>query len=142
MNLFSKSSSYLVISIGKFSNQLYIITQSKKAINSWCLFQRLNPSKVILRINTYRAEISCYTLKRVVKANCNESIVRPSEVCLTLVNKKCKVYVIPKVKDYATSVVYKDSLINFSSISNPTLVVNKYSDIIPSKFKVVKFTLE
>jgi len=63
-------------------------------------------------------------------------------VCLTLVNRKCEVHIIPESKDYATLVVSKNSLIDFSSVSNQTLVVSKYSDIIPCKFKVVKFTLE
>jgi len=42
-------------------------------------------------------------------------------------------YIIPVVKDYAIPVVCKSSLTQFSSVSNPTLVVNKYSDIISSK---------
>ena len=44
-------------------------------------------------------------------------------------------------KDYAIPVVCKTSLIDFSSISNPTLVVSKCNDVIPYKFKVVKFLL-
>ena len=60
----------------------------------------------------------------------------------TLVNKKCKVYVTPKVKDYVISVVSKSKLIKSSSINNSILVVSKYSDIISSKFKAVKFMLE
>jgi len=74
----------------------------------------------------------CYTPRRIVRANHSEVIVRLNEVRSTLVSE---------VKDYATLVVCKNSLINFSSISNPILIVNKYSDIIPSKFKAVKFTL-
>src|SRR6266542_1032085 len=102
MNLFLKGNSFpLIVSIRQFSNQLYIITQSRRVISNQYLFQRLNPSQVVLRINTCRAETFCYTLKRVVKANRSESI-----------------------------------------ISNPTLVISKCSNIIPYKFKAVKFTLE
>ncbi len=54
---------------------------------------------------------------------------------LTLVNKKHKMHITPKVKDYATLIVCKNSLIDFSNISNPTLIVNKYSNVIPSKLK-------
>ncbi len=61
---------------------------------------------------------------------------------LTLVVSKCEVYVTPKVKDYATPVVNKNSLTDFSNVSNPTLIVSKYSDTIFCKFKAVKFTLE
>ena len=67
--------------------------------------------------------------RRVVRADRSERIVRPSEVL-----------VIPKVRDYATPVVCKNSLTDFSS--NPTLVVSKCSDVIPCKFKAVKFTIE
>ncbi len=49
--------------------------------------------------------------------------------------------VTPEVRDYATPVVCKNSLTDFSSVSNLTLIVNKYIDIILSKFKAVKFTL-
>jgi len=88
-------------------------------------------------------KIFCYTSRRVVKANHNKSIIRPNEMHSTLVSEvKCKVYVTPEVKDYVTPVVYKNSLTNFSSISNPILVINKYSDVILSKFKAVKFTIE
>jgi len=80
-------------------------------------------------------ETSCYAPRRVVRANCSEEIVRPSEVHSTLVSRKCEVYIIPKVKDYIIPVVCK------SSVNNPTLVVSKCSDVIPSKFKAVKFTL-
>ncbi len=41
---------------------------------------------------------------------------------------KREVYVTLKVKDYATPVVYKSKLTKFSKISNPILVVSKYSD--------------
>ncbi len=61
---------------------------------------------------------------------------------LTLVSRKCKIHVIPKVKDYTTLVVSKNNLIDFNSISNSTLIVNKCSDVISSKFKAVKFILE
>ncbi len=61
---------------------------------------------------------------------------------LTLVSRKREVHITPEVKDYATSVVSKNNLTDFSSVSNPTLIVSKYSDVIPSKFKVIKFILE
>ena len=87
-------------------------------------------------------ETSCYAFRRVVRANHSESIVKLSEVRSTLVSKKYEVHVISEVKDYATLVVCKNSLTDLSSISNPTLVVSKCSNIILSKFKVVKFMLE
>ncbi len=80
--------------------------------------------------------------RRVVRANRSESIVRPSEVHSTLEVRKREVLVTPEVRDYATPVVCKNSLTNFRSESNPTLVVSKCSDVIPCKFKAVKFTLE
>ena len=141
MNLFSKGNSYLIVSIGKFSSQLYITTQPRRAISSRRLFQRLNPSRVVLRTNTCRVEISCYTSKRVVRANHNESIVRLNEVYSIFISRKCKVHITSEVKDYTTPIVYKNSLIDFNSISNLTLVVNKCSNVIPSKFKAIKFTL-
>jgi len=58
------------------------------------------------------------------------------------VSRICEVYVTSEVKDYATPVVSKISLTNFSSVNNLTLIVSKCSDVIPSKFKVIKFTLE
>ena len=85
---------------------------------------------------------SCYIFRRVVKANHSESIVRSSEMHSILISKKCEVHVTSEVKDYATPVVCKISLTNFSSVSNPTLVVSKCSNIISSKFKAVKFMLE
>ncbi len=87
-------------------------------------------------------EISCYISGKVVKTNRSESLVRMSEMHFTLISRKHEVHVIPEVRDYTTLVVCKNSLTNFDSVSNPTLVINKYSDIIPCKFKVVKFTLE
>ncbi len=80
--------------------------------------------------------------RRVIKANHSESLVRTSEICSTLVNRKCEVHITPEVKDYTTLVVCKSNLTNFSSINNPTLIVSKYSNIISSKFKIVKFTQE
>jgi len=59
----------------------------------------------------------------------------------TLVVEQREVLVTPEVRDYATPVVCKKSLTNFSS-SNPTLVVSECSDVIPCKFKAVKFTIE
>ncbi len=80
--------------------------------------------------------------RRVVRANCSESIVRLSKVYSPFVVRKREVLVTPEVRDYATPVVCKNSLTDFSSVSNPTLVVSKYSDVILCKFKVVKFTIE
>ena len=65
-----------------------------------------------------------------------------SESNPTLVVRKREVLVTPEVRDYATPVVCKNSLTNFSRVSNLTLVVNKCSDIIPCKFKAVKFMIE
>ncbi len=59
-----------------------------------------------------------------------------------LVSRKCKVHVTPEVRDYATPVVYKNSLTDFSSVSNPILVVSKCNDVISYKFKAIKFTIE
>ncbi len=81
-------------------------------------------------------------LRRVVKANRSKNIVRPSEVHSTLVVRKCEVHVTLVVKDYAIPVVCKNSLTDFSSISNLTLVVSKCNDVILSKFKAVKFMIE
>ncbi len=47
-----------------------------------------------------------------------------------------------KDKEYVTPVVCKSSLIKSNSVSNPTLVVSKCSDIISSKFKTVKFIIK
>ncbi len=58
----------------------------------------------------------------------------------TLIVSKREVLVTSEVRDYAIPVVCKNSLTDFSS--NPTLVVRKCSDVIPCKFKVVKFTIE
>jgi len=40
-----------------------------------------------------------------------------------------KVHVTPEVSDYITPVICKNSLTDFSSVSNPTLVISKYSDV-------------
>ncbi len=61
---------------------------------------------------------------------------------LILVVSKRKVLVIPEVRDYTTTVVYKKSLIDFRSVNNLTLIISKCYDVILSKFKVVKFTTE
>ncbi len=140
MNLFSKGSSYQIVSIDKFLSQLYVTTQSWKVISSQHFFQKLNPNQNILKTNTCRVEIFYYTSRRVVKANHNKVIVRLSEMRSILISRKHKIHVIPKVKDYATSIVCKSRLIQSSSISNPTLVVSKYSNVILNKFKAVKFT--
>ena len=80
--------------------------------------------------------------RRVVRANRSERIVRLNKVHSIFVVRKWEVLIIPEVKDYATSVICKNSLTNFNSISNLTLVVSKCSDVISSKFKAIKFMLE
>ena len=80
--------------------------------------------------------------RRVVRANRKESIEKSSEVYSIPVVSKREVLVTSKVRDYTTPVVCKNSLTNFSSKSNPTLIVSKSSDIIPCKFKAVKFTIK
>ncbi len=87
-------------------------------------------------------ETFCYAPRRVVRANCSDSIIRLNEMHSTLISRKREVHITFEVKDYAILIVSKNSLINFSSVSNPTLVVSKCSNVIPSKFKAVKFTLE
>ncbi len=52
-------------------------------------------------------KISCYTPRRVIKANQSEDIIRPSKVHTTLVSRKYEVYVILKIKDYTTLIVSK-----------------------------------
>ena len=94
-----------------------------------------------MRYNTCRAENLVTQPRRVVRANRSESIVVPSEVHSTLVVGPREVLVNPDDRDYATPVVCKKSLTNFSS-SNLTLVVSKCSNVIPCKFKAVKFTIE
>ncbi len=65
-----------------------------------------------------------------------------NEIYSTSIRKvKREVHVTFEVKDYTILVVCKNNLPNYSSISNSTLVVSKCNDIIPSKFKAVKFTL-
>src|SRR6266540_7009091 len=107
-NLFSKGNSCPVDSIGKFPSQLYVTTQPRRAISSRRLFQRLNPSRVVLRMNTYRAENLVTHPRRVVRANHSESIVRPSEVYSTLKDRQREVLVTPDVNDYATPIVWKN----------------------------------
>ncbi len=81
-------------------------------------------------------------LRRVIRTNHSESIVRSSEVHLTLVVSNREVLVTPKVRDYATPVVCKNSLTDCSSVSNSTLIVSKCSNIISCKFKAIKFTIK
>ena len=56
--------------------------------------------------------------------------------------RKREVLVTLEISDYATPVVCKDSLTDFNSVSNLTLVVSKYSDVISYELKAVKFTIE
>ncbi len=120
---------------------MYAINCLRRSSQRKRLWQQLNPRRVVLRYNTCRAENLVTHPRRVVRANCSERIVSPSEVHSTLVVEQREVLVTPEVRDYATPVICKESLTNFSS-SNPTLVVSKCSDIIPCKFKAVKFTIE
>ncbi len=62
--------------------------------------------------------------RRVIRTNRSESIVKLSEMHSTLEVRKREVLVTPEVGDYAT------------------LIVSKYSDVIPCKFKAVKFMIE
>jgi len=63
-------------------------------------------------------------------------------VCSTFVRKvKHEMHITSEVKDYAILVDSKNSLTDFNSISNPTLIVSKYNNIISSKFKAIKFIL-
>ena len=80
--------------------------------------------------------------RRVVRANRSERIVRPSEVHSPFEVRQREVLVTPEVRDYATPVVCKNSLTDFNSESNLILVVSKCSDVIPCKFKAIKFTIE
>ena len=95
-----------------------------------------------MRTNTYKTKNLVTHPRRVVRANRSDSIIRPSEVHSTLIVSKREVLITPEVRDYATPVVCKNSLTDFSSVSNLTLVVSKCSDVIPCKFKAVKFTIE
>ncbi len=87
-------------------------------------------------------KISCYISRKVVKANHSESIVRLSEIHSIIVIRKHEMHITPEVKDYTNPVVCKNSLTDFSSVSNPTFIISKYSNVISCKFKAVKFTLE
>ncbi len=115
---------------------MYIITQSRKVINNQYFFQRLNPSRIVLRTNTCKEKNSYYISRRVVKAN-------KSEVYLILIRvSKCEVHVISKVKEYIIPEVVKSKLIKLNSISKLTLVIVSCSKNILSKFKAVKFTFK
>ena len=85
---------------------------------------------------------SYYASKRVIRANRSKSIVRPSKVHSPLVISKQEVLVIFEVRDYVIPVICKNSLTDFSSVNNSTLVINKCSDVIPCKFKAMKFMIE
>ncbi len=117
---------------------MYAINCPKRSSQRRRLWQQFNPRRVVLRYNTCRAENLVTHPRRVVRANHSE---RPSEVHLTPEVRQREVLITPEVRDCATSVVCKNSLTDFSS-SNPTLVVNKCSDVILSPFKAVKFTIE
>jgi len=120
---------------------VYAINRPRRSSQRRRLWQQLNPRRVVLRYNTCRAENLVTHPRRVVRANRSESSVRPSEVHSTLEDRQREVLAIPEVSDYATPVVRQNSLTDFSS-SNPTLVVVKCSDVIPCKFKAVKFTIK
>ncbi len=103
---------------------MYAINRPRRSSQRKRLWQQLNPRRVVLRYNTCRAENLVTHQRRVVRAKRSESIVRPSEVHSPLEVEQREVLVTPEVKDYST------------------LVVSKCSDVIPSKFKAVKFTIE
>ncbi len=117
---------------------MYAINRPRRSSQRKRLWQQLNPRRVVLRYNTCRAENLVTHPRRVVRANQRESIGRLSEVHSTLEVQQREVLVTPEVRDYATPVAGENSLTNFSS--NSTLVVRKCSDVIPCKFKAVKFT--
>ncbi len=96
----------------------------------------------MLRTNTCKVETSCYTSKRVVRANHNEAIVRSSEVHSTLISRKHEVHITFEDKEYVTPEVCKSSLTKSSSVSNSILIISKCNIVILSKFKAVKFILE
>ena len=123
----------------KRDSKVYAINRPRRSSQRKRLWQQLNPRRVVLRYNTCRAENLVTQLRRVVRANRRESFIRPSEVHSTLEVRWREVLVTPK--DYTTPVVCKNSLTDFSN-SNPTLVVAKCSDVIPCKFKAVKFTIK
>ncbi len=50
-------------------------------------------------------------------------------------------HITSEIKDYTTPVICKNSLTDFSSVSNSTLIISKCNDIISCKFKAVKFML-
>ncbi len=80
--------------------------------------------------------------RRVVRTNHSKSIIRPNEVHSTLKVSKREVLVTPEIRDYATLVVCKNSLTDFGRVSDSTLVVSKCNDVIPYKFKTVKFMID
>ena len=121
---------------------MYAINRPRRSSQRKCLWQQLNPRRVVLRYNTCRAENLVTHPRRVVRTNRSEDIVRLSEVHSTLEVRQREVLITPEDKDYATPVVCKNSLTDFSSESNPTLVVSKCSDVILNKFKAIKFMIE
>src|SRR6266498_1249952 len=96
---------------------MYAINRPRRSSQRKRLWQQLNPSRVVLRTNTCRAENLVTYPRRVVRANRSESIVRPSEVHSTLKVRQREVLVTPEVRDYATPEVCKNSLTNLSSDS-------------------------
>ena len=121
---------------------MYSVNHPRRSSQQKCLWQQLNLKRVVLKYNTCRVEISYYAPRRVVRANHSKSIVKLSEVHSILIVKEQEVLVTPEVRDYATLIICKNSLTDLSSESHPTLVVSKYSDVIPCKFKAVKFTIK
>src|SRR6266542_2031440 len=106
------------------------------------LWQQLNLKRVVLRYNTCRVENLVTHPRRVVRVNSSKSIVKPNEMHSTLVVRKQELIDTTEVRDNAIQIVCKNSLTNFSSESNPTLVVNKCNNVIPCKFMAIKFTIE
>jgi len=53
--------------------------------------------------------------------------------------RKHEVHITLEIKEYVIPKVVKSKLIKLSKKVKPTLIVVKYSEVISSKFKVVKF---
>ncbi len=115
---------------------MYITIQPRRAISSQYLFQRLNPNRIILRINTYKVKNSCYASKRVIRANKNEVYSIFVKV------SKYEVYIISKDKEYIILVIYKSKLTKSNKKVILTFIKVEYKSIILSKFKAMKFIFE
>ncbi len=59
---------------------------------------------------------------------------------LILISRECEVHITFENKEYITSTVKKNKLTKLSKAGELILIRVKYSKVISSKFKVVKFT--